>query len=63
MGLTPQRSAVVAPAATGILDPRTGKPVGADDEFFVGVNNELADVLRSQAFERETASFQRSRSD
>jgi len=34
---------LVAPAATGILDPRTGKPVGADDRFFVEVNNELAD--------------------
>src|SRR5437660_6735933 len=43
MGLTPQRSAVVAPAARGILDPRTGKPVGADDSFFVGLNDELAD--------------------
>ena len=34
---------LVAPAATGILDPRTGKPVGADDGYFVGLNNELAD--------------------
>jgi len=34
---------LVAPAPQGILDPRTGKPVGADDDFFVGVNNELAD--------------------
>src|ERR1035437_8666842 len=34
---------LVAPAPQGILDPRTSKPVGADDEFFVGVNNELAD--------------------
>ena len=34
MGLTPQRSAVVAPAATGILDPRTGRPVGSDDAVF-----------------------------
>src|ERR1700676_5440687 len=33
----------VAPPARGILDPRTGKPVGADDGFFVGLNNELAD--------------------
>src|ERR1043166_4739179 len=33
----------VAPAATGILDPRTGKPVGADDQFFVGLNEELSD--------------------
>ena len=43
MGLTPQRSAVVAPAATGILDPRTGRPVGSDDPYFVGLNDELAD--------------------
>ena len=34
---------LVAPAPKGILDPNTGKPVGADDSFFVGVNNELAD--------------------
>jgi NADH-quinone oxidoreductase subunit B len=27
----------------GILDPRTGKPVGADDPFFTGLNSELAD--------------------
>src|SRR5215510_2987726 len=44
MGLTPQReAAVVAPAASGILDPRTGRPVGADDHYFIGLNNELAD--------------------
>src|SRR5947209_17381302 len=34
---------VVAPATTGILDPRTGRPVGADDSFFVGLNDELSD--------------------
>jgi NADH-quinone oxidoreductase subunit B len=28
---------------TGALDPATGKPFGADDPFFTGVNNELAD--------------------
>jgi len=33
----------VAPAATGILDPNTGKPVGANDPFFLEVNNELSD--------------------
>src|ERR1700721_4170134 len=33
----------VAPASTGILDPRTGKPVGADDPYFVGLNEELSD--------------------
>ncbi|MGB7457712.1 MAG: NADH-quinone oxidoreductase subunit B, partial [Pseudolabrys sp.] len=34
---------VVAPAPRGILDPRTGKPVGADDSFFTGVTAELSD--------------------
>jgi NADH-quinone oxidoreductase subunit B len=34
---------IVAPPASGILDPRTGRPVGADDTFYVGLNNELAD--------------------
>src|SRR5256714_8490007 len=38
-----ERMSLVAPASTGILDPRTGKPVGADDGYFVGLNNELAD--------------------
>ena len=36
-------SAIVAPASTGILDPNTGKPVGSDDSFYLGLNNELAD--------------------
>ena len=31
------------PAAKGILDPRSGKPLAADDRFFVGLNQELAD--------------------
>src|SRR4026207_876815 len=34
---------LVAPAPKGILDPRTGKPVGADDSLFTGMNAELAD--------------------
>src|SRR6185436_3950275 len=38
-----ERMSLVAPAATGILDPRTGKPVGADDGYFTGLNDELAD--------------------
>src|SRR4026208_1223894 len=41
MGL--ERTAVVAPPAKGILDPRTGKPVGADDRFFSGLNDQLSD--------------------
>src|SRR5438045_1929801 len=36
-------AAVAAPSAKGILDPRTGKPIGADDRFFVGLNADLAD--------------------
>ena len=36
-------SAVASPAATGILDPRTGKPIGSDDAFYNGLNAELAD--------------------
>src|SRR3954465_8605822 len=38
-----ERMSLVAPASTGILDPRTGKAVGADDQFFTGLNDELAD--------------------
>jgi hypothetical protein len=34
---------VVAPAATGILDPSTGLPVGARDPYFLEVNHELSD--------------------
>ena len=34
---------LVAPAPRGIIDPRTGEPVGADDGFFRDVNAELSD--------------------
>ena len=37
------RTAAVAPAAKGLLGPRTGLPVGSDDAFYVGLNHELAD--------------------
>ena len=40
MGLSD--STLVAPAK-GILDPRPGRPVGSDDPYFVGLNNDLAD--------------------
>jgi NADH-quinone oxidoreductase subunit B len=36
------RSATMAPTSAGLRDPRTGKPVGADDNFFVGLNEELS---------------------
>jgi NADH-quinone oxidoreductase subunit B len=41
MGLSERAQA--APAATGVLDPRTGRPVGENDPFFRGVTDELAD--------------------
>ena len=43
MGLSGQGGTLVAPRPTGALDSRTGKPVGADDPFFTGVSDELAD--------------------
>ena len=48
MGLSPTAARpgfapVVAPAATGILDPSTGRPVGANDPYFLEVNHELSD--------------------
>ena len=43
MGLSPSSSTLVTPRPTGAIDPATGKPFGADDPFFTGVNNELAD--------------------
>lgn len=48
MGLSPTAvshgsSPVIAPAATGIIDPSTGRPVGANDPYFLEVNHELSD--------------------
>ena len=45
MGLNTASSTgpVVAPAPKGILDPSTGKPVGANDPFFLEVNSELSE--------------------
>ena len=43
MGLNDDSTTLVAPKPRGILDPRTGKAVGADDAFFGDINNELAD--------------------
>ena len=34
---------LVAPQPKGLIDPRTGKPVGSDDPFFLQINEELAD--------------------
>jgi NADH-quinone oxidoreductase subunit B len=46
MGLSPTAlgsSPDIAQAPKGILDPSTGKPVGASDPFFLEVNHELSD--------------------
>jgi len=43
MGLSEQGGTLVAPRPQGIIDPRTNKPVGADDPYFLEINNELAD--------------------
>ena len=48
MGLG-ERASALAPAGTGLIDPRTGRPVGADDGFFVGLNDELSDKERCAA--------------
>ena len=40
---TPGFAPAVAPAATGIIDPSTGRPVGATDPYFLEVNHELSD--------------------
>jgi NADH-quinone oxidoreductase subunit B len=37
------RGTLVAPAPKGIIDPNTGKPVGADDPYFLSLNDELSD--------------------
>ncbi|MFD2646344.1 NuoB/complex I 20 kDa subunit family protein [Devosia albogilva] len=43
MGLSQPNPTLVAPRPTGAIDPRTHKPVGADDPFFNEVSDELAD--------------------
>jgi NADH-quinone oxidoreductase subunit B len=43
MGLSDNSGTLVAPKPKGILDPSTGKPVGANDPFFLEINDELAD--------------------
>ena len=43
MGLISEQGPLVAPAPRGIIDPNTGKPVGSNDPFFTGLNEELSD--------------------
>ena len=38
-----QGSTLVAPQGVGLIDPRTGKPVGSTDPFSSSLNDELAD--------------------
>src|SRR5690606_22287764 len=41
MGLN--ETTAIAPRPRGLIDPRTNKPVGADDPFFTDVTDDLAD--------------------
>ena len=49
MGLTSEKGdtqlpqTILAPVPRGVIDPRTGKPVGADDPTFLAINDQLAD--------------------
>ncbi|MCB1540403.1 MAG: NADH-quinone oxidoreductase subunit B, partial [Rhodoblastus sp.] len=42
-GSPAQGSTLVAPAPKGIIDPATGKPIGANDPYFLRINDQLAD--------------------
>ncbi len=43
MGLDNGSSTLIAPTPTGVLDPATGQPLGNDNPFVSGINDELAD--------------------
>ncbi len=43
MALTTVRAPAIAPQPKGILDPATGKPIGANDPTFLTISDELAD--------------------
>ena len=43
MGLTSHSGTLVAEQPRGIIDPSTGKPIGANDPFFSEINAELGD--------------------
>ncbi len=42
MGLS-SSSTLIAQQPKGLVDPKTGKPIGSDDPFFMDVNDELGD--------------------
>ena len=46
MGLNDNQGTLVAPRPKGIIDPRTNKPVGADDPFFGEINDELEGFMK-----------------
>ena len=37
------RAPAIAPQPKGIIDPNTGRPIGADDPTFLSISDELAD--------------------
>ena len=43
MGLTGPPSTLVAPRSRGMIDPKTGRPIGEDTALFAGITDELAD--------------------
>ena len=43
MGLIPGSPTTIAPAPRGLVDPTTGKPIGAGDPFFGALNDQLGD--------------------
>ena len=43
MGLIDNSQTLVAPQPKGLVDPRTGNPIGSDDPFFLNVKEELDD--------------------
>lgn len=43
MSVQSNNQTIVTEAPRGVLDPTTGKPIGADDPFFQHVSDELAD--------------------
>ena len=43
MGLTGTPSTLVAPRSRGVIDPKTGRPIGEDTALFAGMTDELAD--------------------
>ena len=46
MGLTREPSTLVAPRARGVIDPKTGRPVGEDTALFAGITDEIEPAAR-----------------